>query len=341
MGELEFSFYGIKMMREGLQRSAGDQLKNILYQFTKNPYIGVLAGFLVTGFIQSSTAITVITVGLVSAGMLSLRQAIGVIMGANIGSTITAFIIGFSIDEYALLIISIGSIILFFFKNHKANSFGQIIFGLGALLYGLELITGGMIPLHSIDDYHDLTVQLSMNPGLGVLIGTITTAIVQSSAATIGILQGLYAESLINIDSALPILFGDNNWKQHLQPLIAAIGAPLAAKRSALVHVVFNLVGTIVFLFFLKPFTFLIISIQATMDLNPKMTIAFAHAIFNVINVLIFLPFVGALVLIVTKLIPGKEILVEFRAKHLDPILIEQSSAIALGQAKEEIVHMG
>ena len=296
MGELESSYYGIKMMREGLQRSAGDQLKNILYQFTKNPYIGVLAGFLVTGFIQSSTAITVITVGLVSAGMLSLRQATGVIMGANIGSTVTAFIIGFSIDEYALLIISIGSFILFFFKNHKANSFGQIIFGLGALLYGLELITSGVIPLHSIDAYHELTVQLSMNPILGVLIGTITTAIVQSSAATIGILQGLYAESLINIESALPILFGDNIGTT-LTAVIAAIGAPLAAKRSALVHVVFNLVGTIVFLFFLKPFTFLIISIQATMDLNPEMTIAFAHAIFNVINVLILLPFVGTLVL--------------------------------------------
>ena len=339
-GGIGIFLYGIKMMREGFQRSAGDQLKNILYQFTKNPYIGVLAGFLVTGFIQSSTAITVITVGLVSAGMLSLRQATGVIMGANIGSTITAFIIGFSIDEYALLIISIGSIILFFFKNHKANSFGQITFGLGALLYGLELITSGIMPLHSIDDYHELAVQLSMNPILGVIIGTITTAIVQSSAATIGILQVLYAESLINIESALPILFGDNIGTT-LTAVIAAIGAPLAAKRSALVHVVFNLLGTIVFLLFLKPFTFLIISIQATMDLNPKMTIAFAHAIFNVINVLIFLPFIGALVLIVTKLIPGKEILVEFRAKHLDPIFIEQSSAIALGQAKEEIVHMG
>ena len=254
-GGIGIFLYGIKMMREGLQRSAGDQLKNLLYQFTKNPYIGVLAGFLVTGFIQSSTAITVITVGLVSAGMLSLRQAIGVIMGANIGSTITAFIIGFSIDEYALLIISIGSIILFFFKNHKANSFGQIIFGLGALLYGLELITGGMIPLHSIDDYHDLTVQLSMNPILGVLIGTITTAIVQSSAATIGILQGLYAESLINIDSALPILFGDNIGTTFTA-VIAAIGAPLAAKRSALVHVIFNLVGTIVFFIFFETLHF-------------------------------------------------------------------------------------
>ena len=339
-GGIGIFLFGIKMMREGLQRSAGESLKNILYQFTKNPYIGVLAGFLVTGFIQSSTAITVITVGLVSVGMMSLRQATGVIMGANIGSTVTAFIIGFSIDEYALLIISIGSIILFFFKTYKANVFGQVIFGLGTLLYGLELMTSGVKPLHSIDAYHELTVQLGLNPILGVLIGTITTAIVQSSAATIGILQGLYAESLINIESALPVLFGDNIGTT-LTAVIAAIGAPLAAKRTSLVHVVFNIVGTIVFLIFLKPFTFLIISLQATMDLNPKMTIAFAHAIFNVINVLIFLPFVDLFVRIVTQLIPGKESLVQYRTRHLDPIFIEQSSAIALGQAKEEIVHMG
>ena len=295
---------------------------------------------MVTGFVQSSTAITVITVGLVSAGMMSLRQAVGVIMGANIGSTVTAFIIGFSIDEYALLIISIGSIILFFFKNYKSNVFGQVVFGLGALLYGLELMSSGVKPLHSIDAFHELTVQLGLNPILGVLIGTITTAILQSSAASIGILQGLYAESLINIESALPVLFGDNIGTT-LTAVIAAIGAPLAAKRTALVHVVFNIAGTVIILIFLKPFTLLIISIQAAMDLNPKMTIAFAHAIFNILNVLMFLPMVGLLIFIVTKLIPGKDLLVQYRTKHLDHIFIEQSSAIALGQAKEEIVHMG
>ena len=262
--------------------------------------------------------------------MLSLRQATGVIMGANIGSTVTAFIIGFSIDEYALLIITIGSIILFSFKNYKVNVYGQVIFGLGTLLYGLELMTSGVKPLQAIDAYHELTVQLGLNPILGVLIGTISTAIVQSSAATIGILQGLYAESLINIEAVLPVLFGDNIGTT-LTAVIAAIGAPLAAKRTSLVHVVFNIVGTIVFLIFLKPFTFLIISLQATMDLNPKMTIAFAHAIFNVINVLIFLPFVDVFVRIVTQLIPGKESLVQYRTRHLDPIFIEQSSAIALG----------
>ena len=339
-GGIGIFLFGIKLMREGLQRSAGDKLKNILYQLTKNPYTGVLAGFLVTGFIQSSTAITVITVGLVSVGMLSLRQATGVIMGANIGSTITAFIIGFSIDEYSLLIISIGSIILFFFKNHKAIVFGQVIFGLGTLLYGLELMTSSVKLLQSMNAYHELSFQLSMNPILGVFIGTITTAIAQSSAATIGILQGLYADSLINIESALPILFGDNIGTT-LTAVIAAIGAPLAAKRLSFVHVVFNVVGTIVFLIILKPFTIFILSIQASMDLNPKMTIAFAHAIFNVMNVLIFLPFVDLLILFVTKLIPGKDSIIQYRSRHLDPIFIEQSSAIALGQAKEEIVHMG
>ena len=150
-GGIAIFLFGIKLMRKGLQRTAGEKLKNILYQFTKNPYIGVLAGILVTGLVQSSTAITIITVGLVSAGMMTLRQSIGVILGANIGSTVTSFIIGFSIDEYALPIIALGAVLLFFFKNHKMYDAGQVIFGLGTLLYGLELLTDGLRPLHMIE----------------------------------------------------------------------------------------------------------------------------------------------------------------------------------------------
>jgi phosphate:Na+ symporter len=339
-GGIAIFLFGIKLMREGLQRSAGEKLKNILYQFTKNPYIGVLAGILVTGLVQSSTAITIITVGLVSVGMMTLRQSIGVILGANIGSTVTSFIIGFSIDEYALPIIAIGAVLLFFFKNHKMYDAGQVIFGLGTLLYGLELLTDGVRSLHTIEAFNELTVNFSMNPIIGVLIGTISTAIIHSSGATVGILQGLYAESLVPIDSALPVLLGDNIGTT-LTAVIASIGASLAAKRSALSHVLINVIGTIIFLVFLKPYTLLMIWIQSVMDLNPEMTIAFAHAIFNIVNVLIFLPFFGPLVLLVTKIISGKESLVKYRAKHLDPIFIEQSSSIALGQAKEEIVHMG
>ncbi|KML37912.1 sodium-dependent phosphate transporter [Cytobacillus firmus] len=340
LGGLGIFLYGIKFMGDGLQKSAGDRLRDLLDRFTTNPLMGVLAGVLVTILIQSSSATTVITVGLVSAGFMTLRQAIGVIMGANIGTTVTAFIIGIDIGEYALPIIALGSILLFFFKNKKVNNFGQIVFGFGALFYGLELMSGGMKPLRSLEAFHDLTVSMSSNPILGVVVGTVFTVIVQSSSATIGILQGLFSEELINLDAALPVLFGDNIGTT-ITAVLAAIGASVAARRAAAVHVLFNLIGTTIFLILLKPFTFLVETLQGKMDLNPEMTIAFAHGIFNASNTLLQLPFVAVLAWIVTKLIPGEDAVADYKAKHLDPMFIEQSPSIALGQAKEEVLRMG
>lgn len=340
LGGLGIFLYGIKFMGDGLQKSAGDRLRDLLDRFTTNPIMGVLAGVLVTILIQSSSATTVITVGLVSAGFMTLRQAIGVIMGANIGTTVTAFIIGIDIGEYALPIIALGSILLFFFKSKKVHNAGQIVFGFGALFYGLELMSGGMKPLRTMEAFHDLTVSMSSNPILGVVVGTVFTVIVQSSSATIGILQGLFSEELINLDAALPVLFGDNIGTT-ITAVLAAIGASVAARRAAAVHVLFNLIGTTIFLILLKPFTLLIETLQGKMDLNPEMTIAFAHGIFNSTNTLIQLPFVAVLAWIVTKLIPGEDAVAEYKAKHLDPVFIEQSPSIALGQAKEEVLRMG
>jgi phosphate:Na+ symporter len=340
LGGLGIFLFGIKYMGDGLQKSAGDKLRDILDRFTTNPLMGVLAGILVTVLIQSSSGTTVITVGLVSAGFMNLRQAIGVIMGANIGTTVTAFIIGIKLGDYALPIIAVGAILLFFFKNKKIHNFGQIVFGFGALFYGLELMSGGMKPLRSLETFHELTLNMSSNPILGVVIGTIFTVIVQSSSATIGILQGLYAEQLLDIKAALPVLFGDNIGTT-ITAVLASIGASVAAKRAAATHVLFNLIGTAIFMIVLGPFTKLIVQLKDAMDLNPEMTIAFAHGIFNTTNTIIQLPFVALLALIVTKLIPGEDSLVEYKAKHLDPVFIEQSPSIALGQAKEEVVRMG
>ncbi|MCS0654243.1 Na/Pi cotransporter family protein [Cytobacillus firmus] len=339
-GGLGIFLYGIKFMGDGLQKSAGDRLRELLDRYTTNPIMGVLAGMLVTMLIQSSSATTVITVGLVSAGFMTLRQAIGVIMGANIGTTVTAFIIGIDVGEYALPIIALGSVLLFFFKKQKIHNIGQIVFGFGALFYGLELMSGGMKPLRTLESFHDLTVSMSSNPILGVVVGTVFTVIVQSSSATIGILQGLFSEELINLDAALPVLFGDNIGTT-ITAVLAAIGASVAARRAAAVHVMFNLIGTTIFLILLKPFTFLVETLQGKMDLNPEMTIAFAHGIFNTSNTIIQLPFVAVLAWIVTKLIPGEDAVADYKAKHLDPMFIEQSPSIALGQAKEEVLRMG
>ncbi|SER09119.1 Na/Pi cotransporter family protein [Piscibacillus halophilus] len=340
IGGLGIFLFGIKYMGDGLQKSAGDKLRDILDRFTTNPLMGVIAGIIVTILIQSSSGTTVLTIGLVSAGFMTLRQAIGVIMGANIGTTVTAFIIGFDIGAYSLPIIAIGTLLIFFFKNKRINYLGQTIFGFGALFYGLELMGDGMKPLRSLESFHELTASMSDIPLLGVAIGTIFTVIVQSSSATIGILQQMYADGTVELAAALPVLFGDNIGTT-ITALLAAIGASVAAKRAAAVHVIFNLLGAIVFLILLIPFTFAVEWIRDTLMLEPKMTIAFAHGMFNVTNVIIQLPFIALLAVIVTKIVPGKDSVIDYKPQHLDPIFIQQSPSVAVAQAKEEAIHMG
>ncbi|WP_019242580.1 MULTISPECIES: Na/Pi cotransporter family protein [Bacillus] len=340
LGGLGIFLFGIKYMGDGLQKSAGDKLRDILDRFTTNPFMGVLTGIIVTCLIQSSSGTTVITVGLVSAGFLTLRQAIGIIMGANIGTTITAFIIGIKISEYALPIIAVGAVLLFFFKNRKIHNFGQIVFGFGALFYGLELMGDGMKPLRTLESFHDLTLSMSDQPLLGVLIGTVFTLIVQSSSATIGILQELHAQDLINLKASLPVLFGDNIGTT-ITAVLASIGASVAARRAAATHVLFNLIGAVLFLLLLTPFTNFVEYLSTTLALNAKMTIAFAHGIFNVTNTIIQFPFIAGLAYIVTKLIPGEDTIIEYKTKHLDPIFIEQSPALAIASAQEEVIRMG
>ncbi len=340
LGGLGIFLFGIKYMGDGLQKSAGDRLRDILDRFTTNPFMGVLTGIVVTCLIQSSSGTTVITVGLVSAGFLSLRQAIGIIMGANIGTTITAFVIGIKISDYALPIIAVGAVLLFFFKDRRIQNLGQIVFGFGTLFYGLELMGDGMKPLQTMDSFRELTLAMSDHSMLGVLVGTVFTLIVQSSSATIGILQELSAQGLINLDAALPVLFGDNIGTT-ITAVLASIGASVAAKRAAATHVLFNLIGAAIFLLILPFFTSIMENIQAALSLNPKMTIAFAHGIFNVSNTIIQFPFIPLLALFVTKLIPGEDVVIDFKTKHLNPVFIEQSPAIAIGSAKEEVVRMG
>ena len=340
MGGLGIFLLGIKFMGEGLQKSAGDRLRDILDRFTSNPFLGVLAGIVVTVLIQSSSGTTVLTVGLVNAGFMTLRQAIGVIMGANIGTTVTAFIIGFDLGAYSLPIIAIGSFLIFFFKNQKVNALGQAVFGFGALFFGLDLMSSGMSPLRDLETFHDLTQSMSNSPILGVVIGTVFTLVVQSSSATIGILQGLFTEGAIELKAAIPVLFGDNIGTT-ITAILAAIGTSVAAKRAALTHVIFNVIGTVVFMLLLGIFTVYIGYLQQALDLNPAMTIAFAHGNFNIMNTIIQFPFIGALAWLVTKIIPGKDVLIEYNPKHLDPIFVQQSSALALDQAKAELIRMG
>lgn len=340
LGGLGLFLFAIKYMGDGLQKAAGDRLREILDRFTTNPVMGVLVGIIVTILIQSSSGTTVITVGLVSAGFMTLRQAIGVIMGANIGTTVTAFIIGFDVGAYSYPIMALGAVLLFFFKKDRIQNIGQILFGFAGLFIGLEMMGDGMKPLRDWEAFIDLTVSFSNHPILGVVAGTVFTLIVQSSSATVGILQGLYSEGLIPLGGALPVLFGDNIGTT-ITAVLASLAASVAARRAAAAHVIFNVIGTIIFLLILPIFVNYVEWISGVLGLEEKMQIAFAHGTFNVINTLIQLPFVGLLAVLVTKIVPGEDATVEYGAKYLDKTLIGQSPSIALGQAKEEVVRMG
>ncbi|SDI32977.1 Na/Pi cotransporter family protein [Natribacillus halophilus] len=338
-GGLGIFLFGLKFMSDGLTKIAGDRLRELLDRFTSNPIKGVLTGIVVTVLLQSSTSTTVLTIGLVNAGFMTLRQAIGVIMGANVGTTATAFIIGIDITEYALPIVFIGTFFIFFFKNRTANNYGQVIFGFGALFLGLNIMGNGVSPLADSQVFEELTVSMSETPILGVIIGTAFTVIVQSSTAAIGLLQQLYNAGAIDLQAALPVLFGDNIGTT-VTAVLASIGASVAAKRTALSHVIFNLVGAVVILILLQPFTAFMAMLEENLNLVPPMTIAVAHGSFNVANLLIQVSFIGVLATIVTKLIPGKDTEIDHKAKHLDPTFIERSPAIALGQARSEVLRM-
>lgn len=340
IGGLGLFLFGLKFLSDGLQKIAGDRLRDLLDRFTKNPLLGVLSGIVATVLLQTSTTTTVLTVGLVNAGFMTFRQAIGVIMGANIGTTMTAFIIGIDIKQYGLPILAVGALLLFFFKNKKTTNIGQTIFGFGILFFGLEVMSGGMKPLRSMEAFQDLTVSMSNNPILGVIVGTLFTVLVQSSSATIGVLQELVGQGLVDMKAAIPVLFGDNIGTT-ITAILASIGASVGARRAAFAHVIFNVLGATVFLIFLLPFTAYVNWLQSSMDLGPQMTIAFAHGSFNLANTIVQFPFIAFLAWVVVKLIPGEDSALGVKPQHLDPIFIEQSPSLALDQAKEEVIRMG
>ena len=340
LGGLGLFLYSIKTMGDGLQQAAGDCLRFYIDKYTSNPFFGILVGIGMTALIQSSSGVTVITVGLVSAGLLTLRQAIGIVMGANIGTTVTSFIIGFKLGDYALPMLFLGAVCLFFTKNRTINNIGRIVFGVGGIFFALNLMSGAMEPLKDLQVFKDYMVELSKNPILGVLVGTGLTLLIQASSATIGILQNLYASNLIDLQGALPVLFGDNIGTT-ITAIIASLGANIAAKRVAAAHVAFNVIGTVICIIFLVPFTGLIQWFESFLNLAPEMTIAFAHGTFNITNTIIQFPFIGALAFMVTKLIPGEDEVVKYEPLYLDEQLIKQAPSIALGNAKKELLHLG
>jgi phosphate:Na+ symporter len=335
LGGLGLFIYGMKLMGEGLERSAGERLKHWLEVLTKNPVRGVVLGALVTAIVQSSSATTVMVVGLVNAGLMSLMQAVGVIMGANIGTTVTAQLIAFKLTRVALPAIGIGTALYLFAGRKNLKFVGQVLLGFGLLFYGMQVMEVAVKPLAKSQGLVQFIASFSTNPLLGVIVGFLTTGIIQSSSATIGILQALAGEGIVSISAALPILCGDNIGT-CVTALISSIGANLTARRAAMIHLMFNVIGTVIFLTFLplfKPFV-----LWTSQD--PMRQIANAHTFFNLINTVVQLPFAAILVTLATTLVPGQAEVVEKGVKYIDDRLLE-SPSIALSQARKEVGRMG
>lgn len=349
-GGLAMFIYGMNLMSDGLQKSAGDKMKSVLAMLTRNPVFGIMAGALVTAVLQSSSATTVMVIGFVSAGLMKLPQAISIILGANIGTTITAQLIAFKIGDYAWLFVAVGFIMYFFMKKKELVSYiGQTLFAFGILFVGINIMGDTMKPLAGSQVFVDLMLQVQNIPVLGVALGTLMTVVVQSSSATIAVLQNLAStagpdgvSSIIGLQGALPILFGDNIGTT-ITAVLASIGASVAAKRTAAAHVIFNLTGTLIFIWFIPYYAEFIQFISpkgAEIEVIARQ-IANAHLCFNLFNTIVFIPLIGVLVKVVTKLVPGKE---EGRLPsdpvYLDFNVLEQPFA-AIHLATKELVRLG
>lgn len=346
VGGLAIFIYGMNMMSECLQKAAGEKMKSILSMLTKNPVLGVLAGALTTAVLQSSSATTVMAIGFVSAGLMSLPQAISIILGANIGTTMTAQIIAFKISDYIYLFIFVGFIIAFISKKEKVKNIGQTIFAFGLLFLGIETMGSVMKPLASSAFFVDLIGKVSTIPVLGVGVGALMTLVVQSSSATIAVLQNFASQagpdgvsSIIGLTGAIPILLGDNIGTT-ITAVIASIGQPKDARRTAFAHCVFNISGAILFLFLIKPYAALLQYISPKgneVDVISRQ-IANAHTGFNLTMTLIWIPLIPIMVKIVMWLVPDKkneEQKLLSMPKYLDTKLIAQPAAALLLVTRE------
>ena len=340
MGGLSLFLYGMNLMGDGLQKSAGSKLKRIIELLTSNVIMGVLVGMVVTMVIQSSSATTVMVVGFVNAGIMSLPQAIGVIMGANIGTTITAQLVSLDVDFLAPVALGIGIVIYMFSNKPKHKNIAEILIGFGILFTGMDFMKEAVKPLAGYQGFTDMLLSFGHHPILGVLMGFAITAIVQSSSASMGMLIALASQGLIPITAALPILYGENIGT-CVTSLISSIGASRNARRAAIMHLTFNVLGSMIFMFILsKPIVAIVTAIDPT---DAARQIANAHTLFNILNVIVLLPFNKLIVKLALKLVPetkGEQDDDDKVVKYIDDRMIETPS-IALANIIKETLRMG
>lgn len=358
IGGLGLFLFGMKIMSEGLQKIAGDRMRKILAALTNNRLVGTLVGLSVTAIIQSSSATTVMVVGFVNAGLMSLMQAIGVILGANIGTTITAQLIAFKITKFALPAIGVGAGMRLFAKNRRWSYVGEVVLGFGLLFFGMATMKEAFDPIKASEEFRQLFLYVGDSHLLGVFLGALLTILVQSSTATIGITLALASSGLLTFEASVALILGENIGTT-ITANLAAIGTNLTARRTAIAHFLFNTIG-VGYMLLLFPFFMDFISgitpgeadfvvqtqeqvshFGVAMGDKPFIArhIANTHTMFNIVNTIVFLPLVGVLAKLSTLLIPGREEEVEFHLKYLDSRVLS-TPPIALGQARSETRRM-
>ena len=334
-GGLAIFLYGMEQMTDALKIVAGDRMKNLLARLTTNRFKGAFAGAFVTSVIQSSSVTTVLVVGFISAGLMNLTQSVPVIMGANIGTTITAQIIAFKVTHYALVLVAAGFSLLFFTKNERLQHYGHMTMGLGLIFFGMEMMSTATHPLREYEPFHEFMASME-NPLLGILVGAAFTAVIQSSSATTGIII-LLARDGLSLEAGIALAMGANIGT-CVTAQLSAIGKPRAAVRAACIHVLFNAAGVLIWIAFINQLAWVV---RGFSDDTPRQ-IANAHTIFNVVNTLIFIPFVKTFASIAERLVPDRpreepEII---RPRYLDDILV-QTPAMALDLVRMELGRLG
>ncbi|MBM6854165.1 Na/Pi cotransporter family protein [Mediterraneibacter glycyrrhizinilyticus] len=342
LGGLALFLYGMQTMSNGLEAAAGNKMKSILEKLTSNRIKGVLVGAVITAVIQSSSATTVMVVGFVNSGLMTLKQAVWIIMGANIGTTITGQLIALDIGAIAPLFAIGGVAVMMFVKNEKVHHVSSIFAGLGILFIGMDMMGAAMEPLQESEAFISLMTKFS-NPLIGILVGAVFTAIIQSSSASVGILQALAATGMVPLSSAVYVLFGQNIGT-CITAVLASIGMKVNAKRTTIIHLMFNIIGTVIFTIvcMVTPYVQLIESLTPG---DPVAQIANAHTIFNIATTLILLPFGSKMAEFAERILPDSKKAddEDLRLKYIRPFESSYSignSAVAVSQVKDEVGRM-
>jgi phosphate:Na+ symporter len=349
LGGLALFLFGIDQMTESLKVVAGERMRSVLGKLTSNRYMGALTGAFVTAIIQSSSVTTVLVVGFTTAGLMSFSQSIGVIMGANIGTTITAQIVAFKITKAALLMIAVGFTFLFFSKKSNLKHYGGIVMGLGLVFFGMSIMSEAMQPLRSYQPFLDLMIRME-NPFIGILIAAAFTALIQSSSATTAIVIVMAGQGFITLPAGIALAFGANIGT-CVTALLAAIGKPREALRASVTHVLFNVAGVLLWIAFVDELAEVVTALSPVYDdldgvqrlaAEAPRQIANAHTIFNVANTFIFIWFTTLIARLVEWMVPDRPLDVEgvISAKYLDEDVLSTPS-IALDLVRREIRHMG